>query len=189
MKEQIILRRWRKTGRLSIDVMSAGKLFQRAGLATGNALAPTVERRTGGTRRWLDDEERRDDRHSFLLRILIRWVNLAVHARWHDVLLIFNFLKLLELFILAATSLLMVTCWRLYWQNWPTASEHCEYKLTQTALYCVFWANVRGNQFTGFSFSRSPNNVHWVTGPWQRWRRNSVAVVWKPRYKFWIVFL
>jgi len=50
-----------KTGRLSIDVMSAGKLFQRAGLATGNALAATVERRTGRTRRWLDDEERSDD--------------------------------------------------------------------------------------------------------------------------------
>jgi len=42
--------------------MSAGKLFQRAGPATGNALAPTVERRTGGTRRWLDDEEQSDDR-------------------------------------------------------------------------------------------------------------------------------
>jgi len=37
--------------------MSAGKLFQRAGPATENALAPTVERRTGGTRRWLDDED------------------------------------------------------------------------------------------------------------------------------------
>jgi len=40
--------------------MSAGKLFQRAGLATGNALAPTVEQGTGGTRRWLDDEDRED---------------------------------------------------------------------------------------------------------------------------------
>jgi len=51
-----------KTNGLSIDVMSAGKLFQRAGPSTRNALAPTVERWTGGTRRWLDDEERSDDR-------------------------------------------------------------------------------------------------------------------------------
>jgi len=42
--------------------MSAGKLFQRAGPSTGNALAPTVERRTGQMRRWLDDGEQRDDR-------------------------------------------------------------------------------------------------------------------------------
>jgi len=42
--------------------MSAGKLFQRAGSATVNTLAPTVERRTGGTRRWLDDAEWSDDR-------------------------------------------------------------------------------------------------------------------------------
>jgi len=38
--------------------MSADKVFQRAGPATGNTLAPTVERRTGGTRRWMDDDER-----------------------------------------------------------------------------------------------------------------------------------
>jgi len=44
--------------------MSAGKLLQRAGPAPGNAFAPTVERRTGGTRRWLYDEERSDDRLS-----------------------------------------------------------------------------------------------------------------------------
>jgi len=43
--------------------MSAGKLFQRAGPATRNTLAPRVERRTGGTRRWLDDEERSRKSH------------------------------------------------------------------------------------------------------------------------------
>jgi len=42
--------------------MSAGKLFQKAGNATGNALAPTGERQTGWTRKWLEDEERSDDR-------------------------------------------------------------------------------------------------------------------------------
>ena len=41
--------RWqRKTARLS-----DGKQFHRAGPDTVNALAPTVERRTGGMRRWL----------------------------------------------------------------------------------------------------------------------------------------
>ena len=36
------------TGRLSIDVMSDGKQFLRAGPETVNALAPIVEQRTGG---------------------------------------------------------------------------------------------------------------------------------------------
>jgi len=40
-----------KTDRLLIDVMSVSKLFQRAGPDTGNALAPTVKRGTGGMSR------------------------------------------------------------------------------------------------------------------------------------------
>ena len=55
-------RRRRKTGRLSIEATSAGKLFQTVGPDTGNALAPTVERRTGRTMKRCDDADLRDDR-------------------------------------------------------------------------------------------------------------------------------
>ena len=62
MAEQKNFRRRRKTGRLSIAATSAGKLFQTVGPDTGNAFAPTVERRTGGTMRRCDDADLRDDR-------------------------------------------------------------------------------------------------------------------------------
>jgi len=57
MREQIIFKtmtkNWHTVNRRNVSQ------FQTAGPAIRNALAPTVERRTGGTRRWLNDEERR----------------------------------------------------------------------------------------------------------------------------------